>query len=798
MKNKEAVQEAIRQNIARQSLLGFILYTFKDYKAGWVHEEICQKLDDFLEAVKHKESPRLMLTMPPRSGKTEIVSRRFPAYVFGRYPDTSIIATSYSADLASRNNRDVQKVMDDIEYSKLFPSSSLYGKNIRSVSQGTYLRNSDIFEVVGHKGVYKSAGIGGGITGMGGDILIVDDVFKDRSEADSPTIRNKVYNWYTSTLYTRLSPGGGILIIMTRWHPIKDDTPVLTTKGWKKHGELKVGDYVFGIDGKPVEVKHVTEPVWCDVKISTETEGIICSKTHSWAVKSRPEYKAKVLEAGELLKINKQRTLPRIKPLEFENKISLPIDPYWLGLWLGDGDKRAPIIRCGKHYYKHCESTVYSYKKRRCSRGNYFYTYTGQGIRKHLAELNLINNKHIPDIYKTASIHDRLQLLAGLIDSDGDKSNNLYRFANTNIKLYQDVKDIVHSLGMVCSKDMIVNKKNTLTFNKYKRHFDCLRFCFSPTMEIPCKIEYKKINKLCKKERGIKASLALENECGWGRCITTDAPDGLYLVGKTLIPTHNCDDLCGRLLEKDKDAKKWEVIEYPAIATHDEKHRKQGEALHPERYSLDELLQIKSDIGSRDWEALYQQKPTVDGGTVFKNEWFKYWTTLPTKFDTMITSWDMTFKGTDGTDYVVGQVWGRKGADCYLIDQVRKRMSFTETLHEFIKLSNKYPKAIKKLVEDKANGSAVIDTLKHTVQGITPVEPDGGKVSRAYAVTPMLEAGNVYIPSPLIYKWVDDYVTELTNFPVVAHDDQVDATTQALRELQQRRSIKINSGILFR
>lgn len=475
--NKKLMQEAIRQSLARQTLLGFILYTFKGYKAGWVHEEICQKLDDFLEAVKHKESPRLMLTMPPRSGKTEIVSRRFPAYVFGRYPDTSIIATSYSADLASRNNRDVQKVMDDIEYSKLFPSSSLYGKNIRSVSQGTYLRNSDIFEVVGHKGVYKSAGIGGGITGMGGDILIVDDVFKDRSEADSPTIRNKVYNWYTSTLYTRLSPGGGILIIMTRWHS---------------------------------------------------------------------------------------------------------------------------------------------------------------------------------------------------------------------------------------------------------------------------------------------------------------------------------DDLCGRLLEKDKDAKKWEVIEYPAIATHDEKHRKQGEALHPERYNIDELLQIKSDIGSRDWEALYQQKPTVDGGTVFKKEWFKYWTTLPTRFDTMITSWDMTFKGTDGTDYVVGQVWGKKGADCYLIDQVRKRMSFTETLHEFIKLSNKYPKAIKKLVEDKANGSAVIDTLKHTVQGITPVEPDGGKVSRAYAVTPMLEAGNVYIPSPLIYKWVDDYVTELTNFPVVAHDDQVDATTQALRELQQRRSIKINSGILFR
>ena len=142
------MQEAIRQSLARQTLLGFILYTFKGYKAGWVHEEICQKLDDFLEAVRRKESPRLMLTMPPRSGKTEIVSRRFPAYVFGRYPDTSIIATSYAADLASRNNRDVQKIMDDIPYGEIFPQSKLYGKNIRSNVQGTYLRNSDIFEVL--------------------------------------------------------------------------------------------------------------------------------------------------------------------------------------------------------------------------------------------------------------------------------------------------------------------------------------------------------------------------------------------------------------------------------------------------------------------------------------------------------------------------------------------------------------------------------------------------------------------------------------------------------------------------
>lgn len=242
----------------------------------------------------------------------------------------------------------------------------------------------------------------------------------------------------------------------------------------------------------------------------------------------------------------------------------------------------------------------------------------------------------------------------------------------------------------------------------------------------------------------------------------------------------------------------WVAIAGYSITSHDEPHRKKGEALHPERYPLEELLRIKSDVGSRDWEALYQQRPTIDGGAVFKEEWIKYWTTLPNSFDTMIISWDMTFKGADTNDYVVGQVWGRKGSECYFIDQVRKHMTFTEALQAFIDLSNKYPRALKKLVEDKANGPAVIDVLKKHVQGIVPIIPKESKVARAYAVTPMWEAGNVYIPSPLIAPWVKDYKTELTNFPVVAHDDQVDATTQALRELQQRKPMKINPSLFRR
>ena len=475
----EATLLALRQELARRSFAGFVRATMPDYRMGWVHKAICTELDAFLAAVQAGQSPRLMLCMPPRHGKSELASRRFPAYVFGRCPDMSIIGTSYSADLSSRLNRDVQRIIEQPEYAAIFPETTLSAKNIRTVASGNYLRNSDLFEIVGHRGSYRSAGVGGGITGMGGNILIVDDPFKDRAEADSPTIRRKVWEWYTSTLYTRLAPGGGILIINTRWH---------------------------------------------------------------------------------------------------------------------------------------------------------------------------------------------------------------------------------------------------------------------------------------------------------------------------------MDDLSGRLLEAARmgQGDQWRVVNFPAIAEEDEEHRKRGEALHPERYPLEQLEAIRKAIGTRDWEALYQQHPTPDGGNIFKAEWLRFWLPkdLPEKFDQMVISWDMTFKDGDDTDYVVGQVWGRKGADRYLLDQARARMGFTDTLAAFRALADKWPHATRKLVEDKANGPAVIDSLKHHVSGIIPVEPDGSKTARAHAVTALFEAGNVHIPHPQHCPWASDYVAELTQFPGAAHDDQVDATTQALRDMERRAPLNIKPAIL--
>ncbi|OOF84453.1 heat-shock protein Hsp70 [Rodentibacter ratti] len=197
--------------------MNFTLETKPDFITGWFNEIIAKELQQFYQDVIDGKQPRLMIFAPPRSGKSELFSRRFPAWAFGKNPDLQVIACSYSADLASRMNRDVQRIMDDEKYHDIFPHSSLNNKRITTIS-GQALRNSEIFEIIGHKGAYRSAGVGGGITGMGADIAIIDDPVKDAKEANSQTVRDGVWDWYTTTLYTRLSPKSGVLLGMTRWH----------------------------------------------------------------------------------------------------------------------------------------------------------------------------------------------------------------------------------------------------------------------------------------------------------------------------------------------------------------------------------------------------------------------------------------------------------------------------------------------------------------------------------------------------------------------------------------------------
>jgi len=248
------------------------------------------------------------------------------------------------------------------------------------------------------------------------------------------------------------------------------------------------------------------------------------------------------------------------------------------------------------------------------------------------------------------------------------------------------------------------------------------------------------------------------------------------------------DDLPGRIISEMAGNPRLRVLKFPAINFVDEVGYDpllpEG-PLVPELHSLAKLQETKSLLSDYWWAALYQQNPRALGGNVFKQDGIQYYLPkdLPAKFDRVLASWDCTFKDTDGTDFVVGGVWGKVGARTFLLDQVRARLSFTRTVKAVSDLKKKWPQIREILIEDKANGPAVIDVLKASVPGIIPIEPDGSKLARAHAVTAFWEAGNVFLPHPDTAAWVKDFTAEILSFPVAAHDDQVDGMTQALRRL---------------
>lgn len=199
---------------ARTSLEQFIRYRNKTFLFKWYNEYIASRLDAFIRG----EIKRLIIKMPPRRGKTQLTSRESPAFAFGINPNVSIIACSYGDTLAASNNRDVQRIIDSNEYRDIFPNTYLYGSMVRTTSKGSYLRNSSEFEIVDNKGYYKSAGVGGGITGRGFDLGFIDDYLKDAKEAESQTVRDSIWEWYTAVFYTRRMPDAGICVTATQWH----------------------------------------------------------------------------------------------------------------------------------------------------------------------------------------------------------------------------------------------------------------------------------------------------------------------------------------------------------------------------------------------------------------------------------------------------------------------------------------------------------------------------------------------------------------------------------------------------
>jgi len=258
----------------------------------------------------------------------------------------------------------------------------------------------------------------------------------------------------------------------------------------------------------------------------------------------------------------------------------------------------------------------------------------------------------------------------------------------------------------------------------------------------------------------------------------------------------NEDDLAGRLLAQEGD--EWEVICLPALyeetaTAYKNDPRKEDEALWPEKHSQERMEKIRKN-NPQTFSALYQQRPAPADGLIINISDFQYYNPAEfygpgkNKFDELIQTWDCSFKGKVSSDWVVGQIWGRVGAKYYLVDQRRGKMGIQKTMKAILELTRAYPEAKIKIVEDKANGPAIIEILKKHITGLIAYTPEQDKEARAKGVSHCVESHNVYLPDPNKYPWVETFKDEWRSFPNGAHDDMVDASTQAWFRFETKRT----------
>jgi predicted phage terminase large subunit-like protein len=255
-------------------------------------------------------------------------------------------------------------------------------------------------------------------------------------------------------------------------------------------------------------------------------------------------------------------------------------------------------------------------------------------------------------------------------------------------------------------------------------------------------------------------------------------------------------DLAGYLLSE--HPADWTEIRLPALAEeNDPLGRDVGEALCPELHPREELL-AKKAAGSRIFAGLYQQRPSEEAGNIIKREWIQYYggptgVELPAVPATM-HSWDMNFKKTRSGSYVAGTCWAEKDADIYLLDMRRGRWSYAEAKKELPSFLDAWALTNAILIEEAANGHAILSDLRGVVRGLVPVSTGGlSKESRLELVAPLFEAGNVWLPHSSIAPWVGEYVEEIVCFPNSDANDLVDSTSQALDRYRKARVVQAGS-----
>jgi predicted phage terminase large subunit-like protein len=739
-----------RRILARRRLLQFTLLTYPTYLAGWVHEDICRRLEKFSTDIAAGKSPRLMLLMPPRHGKSELASVRFPAWHLGHYPHHEIINVGYNLDLPMVFSRKVRELVRDPLYLAIFPNTNL---DPESQSVEKWITKAG--------GGFMAAGVGGGITGKGAHALIIDDPIKNQVEADSVAVRDNLMDWYQSTAYTRLAPGGGILIIQC----MAGETQVLMADGTEKRLDLvRAGDAIATYD---------------DGRLST-------SAVANWKLSGRDKVFKITMKSGRILRANGRHPFmafsngelqwTRLRALTTAHKI------VTLKGNVGSGPGSfAP--QKGVKSPSRAEASALATTASR----------NGQmGIAR--PQQQTLSN----DVQPTLSTGMALQLMSMLRSALRKTISVLSASGRPLQKLLQSTgrRSCVPTTATIpvpsgdCSATSATSRWGSFEPNKMHSLWpNTSDFILDQILSITEDGEEEVYDIQVDRTENFIANGAVSHNTMW-----------------------NDDDLAGRLqtyMNADSEVDQFEIVKYPAISEAWEYRdevtqgivrtpeeiiglepgmtllRPKDCCLHEARYPTDALKKIRANLQPRIWSALYQQNPMPDTGMYFKKDYFKHVKRAPPRLGMSIfTAWDFAISEEQHNDWTVGVTVLQDETDTlYVLDVLRFKGDSLAIVEAMLDVTQRFGSdpGTGYLIgaEDGQIWRAILPMLKIRMEerkmwpAIEVLRPLTDKMARARPLQGRMQQGKIVFLEDA--HWRTQAEQELLRFPAGAHDDVVDA-----------------------
>ncbi len=759
-KTMEEDVEFARRIMARRRLIEFTKRFHPNYQAGWVHRDVCRRLERFLQDVVEQKSPRLMLFLPPRSGKSQLASINFPSWALGHYPWMEIIASSYAVSLPINFSRKVRELLQDPAYKAVFPKTAL---DKTSASAEAWLTTQG--------GGFVASGVGTGITGKGYHIGIMDDPVKDSEEADSEVVREKVWDWYSSVLYTRAAPGAGILCIMC----MTGDTPVRLADGTQKPlAEIRAGDAVATFDQGVLKASKVLH--WINqgsdnvFKITTSSGRVVkANERHPFLVEDQEN-------RGEL-------TWVRVKNLVSGQKIVV----------LKDSGESGKGRFARKRVATNRPSVGASVSR---------ITPSGSGLKGIVHRLRQRTLSRASTLSSSIATRRLLMSISACWRS---------RVANALSAVCPLRYQTAPSIG--------TNSCASITATKQVRPED-----YSATSAIS-RLREATLSKFSKLLSGISSftteSIVSIEFAGREEVFDIQVEHTENFIANGIV-SHNTrwhdDDVAGRLITQmrsdreagvaEEEIDQWQIIQYPAIATHDEYVnadgtitdipkeeksllvRRQGEALHPERFPLERLNKIKRTLQPRHWSALYQQNPVPDDGNYFTRSMFRY-NSNPPPIATMrmFAAWDLAIGEKQTNDWTVGTIAGLDYTDqVFVVDVIRFRGNADQIAEAIVTSAIRWRVELVGIEKGQLE-QAIGPTLRKMMrekratfvlsEGDKALVPINDKLSRARPLQGRMQQGMVMFDNS--QPWCEKLVEEALRFPAGTYDDQVDSLAWLMR-----------------